>query len=86
VSVVVTGGLFPQGGGAPFCVHHVGQGKCKLFPSRMTGSVTRGLDISQLMKSHRWMMMGNPCSLVSEVVGIMTVATRNTLSDMRKGE
>ena len=85
MSVVATGGLFPRGEAGRFCVHHVGQGKCKLFHSRMTGSVTRGLDISQLMRSHRWMMMGTRCSLVSEVADIMTVATRNMLSDTRKG-
>ena len=86
MSVAVTGGLFPPGGGAPSCVHHVGHGKCKLFHSRMTGNVTRGLDISQLMRSRRWMMMGAQCSLVSEVVDIMTVATRNMSSGMRKGK
>jgi hypothetical protein len=85
VSVVVSGGLFPRGEGAPSCVHHAGHGKFKLFPSRMTASVCRGTDISQLTKSRHWMTMGIRCSLVSEVAGIMTVATRSMLSDMRKG-
>jgi len=85
VNVVATGGLFHQGEGAPFCVHHAGHGKFKLFPSRMTASVCRGMDISELMKSRRWMTMGTRCSLVSEVADIMTVATRSMSSDTRKG-
>jgi len=85
VSVVATGGLFPPGEGAPSCVHHAGHGKFKLFPSRMTGNVCRGMDISELMKSRHWMTMGTRCSLVSEVADIMTVATRSMSSDTRKG-
>jgi hypothetical protein len=85
VSVVAIGGLFPRGEDAPFCVHHAGHGKFKLFPSRMTGSVCRGMGISELMRSRRWMMMGIRCSLVSEVAGIMTVATGSMSSDTRKG-
>lgn len=85
MSVVVSGGLFRRGEGAPSCVHHAEQGKFKLFPSRMTGSVCRGMDISELMRSRRWMTMGTRCSLVSEVADIMTVATRSMSSDTRKG-
>lgn len=85
MSVVAIGGPFPPGEDGPSCVHHAEQGKFKLFPSQMTGSVCRGMDISELMRSRQWMMMGTRCSLVSEVADIMTVATRNMSSDTRKG-
>ena len=39
MSVAVTGGLFRRGAGRLFSVLLVGHEKCKLFLSRMTGSV-----------------------------------------------
>ena len=85
MSVAVTGGLYRHGAGRLFSVLLVGHEKCKQFPSRMTVSVTRGLDISQPMKSHQLTMTGNRSSLVSGVAGIMIASTWRMVSDMRRG-
>jgi len=87
VSVAVTGGLFRAGGARLFFAPLVGHENCKPFLSQRTESVTRGLGISQPMRSPRLMMMGNLFSLVSEVAGIMIASTWRMLLDMkRKGE
>jgi hypothetical protein len=85
VSVAVLNGRFLPDGGRSFSVHRVGRVKCKHLLSRMTVSVTRGVEGSGLMTSHRWMMMGNQCSRVSGVAVIMIVSMWRMLSDMRKG-
>ena len=85
MSVAVTGGQYRRGAGRLFSVLLVGHEKCRQFLSRMTASVTRGLDISQPMKSHQLTMTGNRFSLVSGVAGIMIASTWRMLSDMRRG-
>ena len=87
MSVAVLNGRSPVFGGRLFFASLVGLGKCKQF-TRRRGSVTRGVDISQRMKSHRWMMTGHLFSLVSGVVVIMTAVTRSMSSGSngRKGK
>jgi hypothetical protein len=85
VSVAVMSGVFPRGGERLFSARLVGLEGFRR--SRLTRvSVFRGMAGSLRMKRHRWMMMGNLCSLVSEVAAIMTVSMWHTLSDMRKGK
>jgi len=86
VIVAVTSGMFPQGEAKLFFAHHVGRGEYKQFRSRVMASVILGLDISQPMKSLRWMMTGNLFSLVSEVAAIMTVLMWHMSLVMRKGK
>jgi hypothetical protein len=86
VSVAVTSGLYRRGAGRLFCALLAGHEKCKLLLSRMTGSVTRGLEGSQLMRSHPLMMTGFRCFRVSGVAGIMIVSMWRMLSDMRRGK
>ncbi len=84
MSVAVTSGVFPRGAGRLFFARLVGLEGFRR--SRLLrASVFRGMEGSLRMKRHRWMMMGNLCSLVSEVAAIMTVSTWHTLSDMRRG-
>jgi len=87
VSVAVTGGRFLADEGRSFFAPRVEHENCKLSPSRITESVTRGLGISRPTRLPQLMMTGNLFSLVSEVAGIMTAVTFSTSSDMkRKGE
>ena len=77
-------GVFRVGGGSSFSVLRVGrEGFRRSLPMR--GNVFRGAVGSLRMKSHRWMTMGNLCSLVSGVVAIMTVSMWRMLSDMKRG-
>jgi hypothetical protein len=85
VNVAVLNGWCLPGAGRSFFARAVGHEKSKPSPSRMKANVSRGREGSQPMKSHRWMMTGNPCSLVSEVAGIMIASMWRMLSDMRKG-
>jgi hypothetical protein len=86
VSVAVTSGLYRRGGGKLFSALPAGHEKCKQLLSRMTVSVTRGLEGSQLMRSPRLMMMGFRFFRVSGVAGIMIVSMWRMLSDMRRGK
>jgi hypothetical protein len=77
-------GVFPRGGGRLFSVLRVGREEFRQsLLSRV--SVFRGMAGSLRMKSHRWMTMGNLCSLVSGVVAIMIASMWRMLSDMRRG-
>jgi hypothetical protein len=77
-------GVCRVGGGSSFSVLRVG-----LVGFRrsllLRGNVFLGAGVSLRMKSHRWMTMGNLCSLVSGVVAIMIVSMWRMLSDMRRG-
>jgi hypothetical protein len=86
VSVAVTVGLYRHGAGRSFSVPHVVRGKCKPFPSQLTGSVCRGMDSLQLTKPRLLTMTGNLSSRVSGVAGIMIASTWRMLSDMRRGK
>ena len=77
-------GVFRVGGGRLFSVLRVGREEFRQsLPMR--GNVSPGTVGSLRMKSHRWMTMGNLCSLVSGVVAIMIVSMWRMLSDMRRG-
>jgi hypothetical protein len=86
VSVAVTSGLYLRGAGRLFCALLAGHEKCKQLLSRMTVSVTRGREGSQLTKSHPLMMMGNQFFQVLGRVKKMTAVIRSMLSDMRRGK
>jgi hypothetical protein len=77
-------GVCRVGGGSSFSVLRVGRGEFRRS-LQLRGNVSLGAGVSLRMKLHRWMTMGNLCSLVSEVVAIMTVSMWRTLSDMRRG-
>ena len=77
-------GVFRVGGGSLFSVLRVGRvGFRRSLP--MKGSVSLGAVGSLRMKSHRWMTMGNLCSLVSGVAAIMIASMWRMLSDMKRG-
>jgi hypothetical protein len=87
VNGVVTGGLFPRGGGRLFSARRAGPAKCKQSHSRLTVSVCRGMACSQPMRSPQSMTTGNLSSPVSELAGIMTARISRMLSDsIRKGK
>ena len=87
MSVAVTGGLYRRGAGKSFSVLLVGHEKCKLFLSRMTGSVCLGMACSQPMRSPQSTTTGSLSSPVSELAGIMTARISRMLSDsIRKGK
>jgi hypothetical protein len=86
VSVAVTSGLYRLGAGRLFCALLAGHEKCKQLLSRMTVSVTRGREGSQLMRLPRLMMMGNQFFQVLGRVKKMTAVIRSMLSDMRRGK
>lgn len=81
---VVTGGLFPRGGGRLFSVHRAGPVRCKQSRSPRMESVIPGRGISQLTRSHLSMMTGNRFSQVSGVAGIMIALMWRMLSDMKR--
>jgi hypothetical protein len=77
-------GVCRVGGGSSFSVLRVGLvGFRRSLPMKV--NVFLGTVGSLRMKLHRWMTMGNLCSLVSEVVAIMIVSMWRMLSDMRRG-
>ena len=71
-------------GGRLFSASRAGHEKSKQFTHRKV-SVIRGTDISPRTRSHLWMTMGTLFSRVSGVAGIMIARTRDTLSDMKRG-
>ena len=81
---VVTGGLFPRGGGRLFSAHRAGPVRCKQSASPRMESACPGMEDSQPMRSHRLMMTGNRFSQVSGVAGIMIASMWRMLSDMKR--
>jgi hypothetical protein len=77
-------GVFPRGGERLFSVLRVGLVGFRRS-LQLRGNVFLGAVGLLRMKSHRWMTMGNLCSLVSGVVAIMIASMWRMLSDMRRG-
>ena len=71
-------------GGRLFFASRAGHRKSKQFTHRRV-SVIRGTGILPRTRLHLWMTMGTLFSRVSGVAGIMIARTRDTLSDMKRG-